>query len=107
MQVRDTCLYTGDQLSFDRNRFLVEAPGLPQRPKTDPPSGPRPAVEVTQTFQQIRIDPVQHPAPGAAGAPAGNGDSPEQPANGGVPPWVLMVIGAALVVVVVLVLNAR
>lgn len=106
VQVRDTCLYTGDQLSFDRNRFLVEAPGLPQRPKTDPPTGPRAAVEVTQTFQQIRAEPLQHAAPGAS-TPTANADASPPAGGSTVPPWLLMVIGAALVVVAVLVLNAR
>jgi len=105
VQVRDACLYSGDQLSFDRNRFLVEAPGLPQRPKADPITGSKPAVEFTQTFQQIRAEPLQQSAPAAAAA----AETPEAtPSNGSsVPPWLLMVIGAALVVVAVLAFNAR
>ncbi len=102
--VRDACLYTGDQLVFDRNRFLVEAPGMPARPKTDA-MGARAPVAFTQTMQQIRLDPPQDGAPvtpvedsvGATSAPSGSS----------IPPWLLMVIGAALVVVVVLAFNSR
>ena len=59
VQVRDAVLYTGDQLAFDRNRFLIEAPGTPTRPQgmdVQEISGAKPAVEITQTLQAIRLD---------------------------------------------------
>ncbi|MBK8286794.1 MAG: FHA domain-containing protein [Ahniella sp.] len=102
--VRDTCLYTGDQLVFDRNRFLVEAPGMPARPRADA-TGARAPVEVTQTMQQIRIDPQQLGAP-ALPAEDTKG-SPAASSGSSIPPWLLMVIGATLVVIAVLAFNSR
>lgn len=105
VQVRDACLYSGDQISFDRNRFLVEAPGLPQRPKADITGPARAPADSTQTLNQIRLEvPAGNAAPQAApSSPA----TPESKPNRGVPPWALMLIGAALVVAAVLLVNAR
>lgn len=73
VQVKDANLYTGDQLAFDRNRFLIEAPGTPVRAPEVKPSGtadtppePKPRVEVTQTMRAIRPEAGQQAAPPAA-----------------------------------------
>ncbi len=70
VQVRDATLHTGDQLAFDRNRFLVEAPGMPTR-KVDlsqiAAEVDGPAPQVTQTMRAIRIEP---PAPARQEEPA-------------------------------------
>lgn len=84
VQVRDAVLYPGDQIAFDRNRFLVEAPGM--APRRDEPRTPTatPAVErapqVTQTMRAIRVD--DPPAP--AEPPAEEGRA------GGWNPWALL-----------------
>ncbi len=84
VQVRDAVLHPGDQLAFDRNRFLVEAPGMP--PRRNEPRTPTatPAVDrppqVTQTMRAIRID---EPAPMADPPPA-------EGQGGGWNPWALL-----------------
>jgi pSer/pThr/pTyr-binding forkhead associated (FHA) protein len=87
VQVRDAVLHPGDQIAFDRNRFLIEAPGMPARPVEPRTPVHTPAVEarqpqVTQTLRAIRADEVPE-SPAAAPAPA--------PAEGGWNPWALIV----------------
>ena len=55
VQVRDAVLHPGDQIAFDRNRFLLEAPGLPLRGQdtTDRYATPPPAI--TQTMQAVNV----------------------------------------------------
>jgi len=58
--VREAVLHPGDQIAFDRDRFLVEAPGMPVR-RDDPPTptatpAPVRAPPVTQTLRAIRVD---------------------------------------------------
>lgn len=84
VQVRDAVLHPGDQLAFDRNRFLIEAPGMP--PRRNEPRTPTstPAVDrqpqVTQTMRAIRID-----------EPAAPADPPPAEAQGGGwNPWALL-----------------
>jgi pSer/pThr/pTyr-binding forkhead associated (FHA) protein len=62
VQVRDAVLHTDDQIAFDRNRFLLEAPSLPTR--SDLASAPAAAqqVNVTQTMRAID-KPAAPPAP--------------------------------------------
>jgi pSer/pThr/pTyr-binding forkhead associated (FHA) protein len=84
VQVRDAVLYPGDQIAFDRNRFLVEAPGMAPRRNEPPTPTATPVVErqpqVTQTMRAIRVD---EPAPPPLPAPA-------EPAAGGWNPWALL-----------------
>ena len=54
VQVRDAVLHPDDQISFDRNRFLLEAPGMPARGDNDITSE-EPAANITQTMQAIRM----------------------------------------------------
>jgi pSer/pThr/pTyr-binding forkhead associated (FHA) protein len=84
VQVRDAVLYPGDQIAFDRNRFLVEAPGM--APRRNEPRTPTamPAVErapqVTQTMRAIRVDdppPVAEPVA-------------DEGRSGGWNPWALL-----------------
>ena len=51
VQVRDAVLHPDDQIAFDRNRFLLEAPSLPLRDDAAPvPEG---EVNITQTMRAI------------------------------------------------------
>jgi pSer/pThr/pTyr-binding forkhead associated (FHA) protein len=54
VQVRDAVLHPGDQIAFDRNRFLLEAPGLPLRGEL---VEERPAFTpaITQTMQAVNL----------------------------------------------------
>jgi pSer/pThr/pTyr-binding forkhead associated (FHA) protein len=102
VQVRDAALYTGDQLAFDRNRFLIEAPGMPVRrnePRTDQTS----AVDartpmVTQTMRAIRSDDMASAAPGATPIPTNSGSWN---------PWWLIAAGALIALVVAALLLVR
>ncbi len=100
VQVRDAVLYSGDQLAFDRNRFLIEAPGMPTRrdevrqptPTPVPPPGALGAGEgrapmVTQTMRAVRAD----------DAPAAS--STTQSAGGSWNPWWLIGTGALIAVI--------
>ena len=84
VQVRDAVLHPGDQLAFDRNRFLVEAPGMPPRRYEPRTPTSTPAVErqpqVTQTMRAIRIE-----EPAAPADPA-----PAEGQGGGWNPWALL-----------------
>lgn len=102
VQVRDAVLYTGDQLAFDRNRFLIEAPGTPTRPygaEVQEIGGAKAQVEVTQTLQAIRLDQPQ-PVPSATEAPA----NAEVEAKAG-SPWALVLVGALIAIGVALLLS--
>ena len=106
VQVRDAALYTGDQIAFDRNRFLIEAPGTPVR-RNVPPEGsafvaaaaaqsaPGPQPQVTQTMRAIRID-TPAPAPVAA--------TPEPAPQGSWNPWWLIAAGGLIAVGIALLL---
>ncbi len=61
VQVRDAVLHPGDQIAFDRNRFLLEAPGLPLRGE-DPArrSGARGPV-ITQTLRAVDEEDLLEP----------------------------------------------
>lgn len=91
VQVRDAVLFTGDQLAFDRNRFLIEAPGTPTRPSgldVTEISGEKSSVEVTQTMHAIRPDAARPEL-----APAG----PVVEAKQG-SPWLLIIVGALIAI---------
>lgn len=62
VQIHDARLFPGDQLAFDRNRFLIEAPGLPTRDsaawvRTEAAQARRPQA-ITQTMRAIGADAV-------------------------------------------------
>lgn len=51
VQVRNAVLFPDDQIAFDRNRFLLEAPSLPQR---DNAASEQPGeVNITQTMRAV------------------------------------------------------
>ncbi|MEZ5461789.1 FHA domain-containing protein [Dokdonella sp.] len=55
VRVKSAVLHPGDQLSFGRNRFVLEAPGYPARGQSLPtPAEMAPAI--TQTLDAIQID---------------------------------------------------
>jgi pSer/pThr/pTyr-binding forkhead associated (FHA) protein len=60
VQVRDAVLHPDDQIAFDHNRFLLEAPGMPSRDQLL--IDERNAPNITQTMRAVRLD-EQHPAP--------------------------------------------
>lgn len=62
VQVRDAVLHPDDQIAFDRNRFLLEAPGMPARGEVEPASE-QDTPNITQTMQAIRAPEPQKPAP--------------------------------------------
>ena len=61
--VRDAVLHTDDQIAFDRNRFLLEAPSLPTRGDLESTPAPAQGVNITQTMRAIDKQPVAPPAP--------------------------------------------
>jgi pSer/pThr/pTyr-binding forkhead associated (FHA) protein len=68
VQVRDAVLHPGDQIAFDRNRFLLEAPGLPLRGELVEERSPGFAPAITQTMQAVNLPdlkPAARPAPAA------------------------------------------
>lgn len=68
VSVRDTVLVPGDQLAFDQNRFLIEAPGWQPIPDTPtPPATPR--VSSTQVGYKL-VPPPPQQADGASPASA-------------------------------------
>lgn len=95
VQVKDAALYTGDQLAFDRNRFLIEAPGMPIRrfePRTEEvPAADGRGANITQTMRAIRSDDLANAAPGAQPIP--------QP-SGSWSPWWLIAAGALIALVI-------
>ncbi len=100
VQVRDAVLFTGDQLAFDRNRFLIEAPGTPTRPQgldVQEIGGGRPQVEVTQTLQAIRMDAARTEAAPEVVADA----APAKPGS----PWLLVLVGALIAIGVAALLS--
>jgi pSer/pThr/pTyr-binding forkhead associated (FHA) protein len=54
VQVRDAVLHPDDQIAFDRNRFLLEAPGMPPRSDHEVTSE-EPVHNITQTMQAVRL----------------------------------------------------
>jgi pSer/pThr/pTyr-binding forkhead associated (FHA) protein len=68
VQVRDAVLHPDDQIAFDRNRFLLEAPGLPGRDEAETVSE-QDMPDITQTMQAVKPAPR---APVAAPAPDKN-----------------------------------
>ena len=106
VQVRDATLFSGDQIAFDRNRFLIEAPGTPVRSNVPRSNGvaaqaaastPQAQPQVTQTMRAIRID---TPAAAAPAEPA----APEPAPNAGWNPWWLIAAGALIAVGIALLL---
>jgi pSer/pThr/pTyr-binding forkhead associated (FHA) protein len=79
VRVHDAAIHAGDQLTFDRSHFVVEAPGLPARGEASAPAG-------------------EAEAAGMDGTPAAEADAPS--GHGGV--WWL--IGAAALIALVLLL---
>ena len=74
VQVRDATLYSGDQIAFDRNRFLIEAPGMPVRRADARPGAaePRAQPQVTQTMRAIRAEAPAAPPVESKPAPSGS-----------------------------------
>jgi len=63
VQVRNAVLHADDQIAFDHNRFLLEAPGLPRRDQAAAQSE-HDAPNITQTMQAVRL-PEEKRAPRA------------------------------------------
>jgi len=119
IQTRNAVLYSGDQIAFANNRFVLEAPGMPTR--RDQPTSTAPAVPpkaggdkpaqvpgVTQTMRAIRPEDI--PADAGKREPAATGRSPIQSTNrehDGSSPWLLIAIGMMIAIGIALLLMAR
>ena len=56
VQVHNAILHPGDQIAFERNRFVLEAPGLPMRNELSvPATANAPSPNITQTMKAIRL----------------------------------------------------
>ncbi len=54
VSVRDAVLFPDDQIGFEHNRFLLEAPGLPQRGHdADVDESAEPVANITQTMRAV------------------------------------------------------
>ena len=62
VQVRDAVLHPDDQIAFDRNRFLLEAPGMPPRSDNEV-TVEEPVANITQTMQAIRLPDAKAASP--------------------------------------------
>jgi FHA domain len=68
VQVRNAVLHADDQIAFDHNRFLLEAPGLPGRDHAAI-SNEYDSPNITQTMRAVRLpddDKPPRPAPNGA-----------------------------------------
>jgi pSer/pThr/pTyr-binding forkhead associated (FHA) protein len=70
VQVRDAVLHPDDQIAFDHNRFLLEAPGMPSRDQLL--IDERNAPNITQTMRAVRLPDEERPAPRSSGNGARN-----------------------------------
>ena len=99
VQVRDAVLYSGDQIAFDRNRFLVEAPGMPSRAdgllQAEQAASQR--TNVTQTMPAI-------PPQSGDVAPSDQVSSVPAPVPTASSPWLPLLIGVAIAAALVLLL---
>ncbi len=59
VQVRNAILHPDDQIAFDHNRFLLEAPGLPGRDQAM--IDERDAPNITQTMRAVRLPDEERP----------------------------------------------
>jgi pSer/pThr/pTyr-binding forkhead associated (FHA) protein len=64
VQVRNAILHPDDQIAFDHNRFLLEAPGLPGRDQAI--IDERDAPNITQTMRAVRLPEEERPKSQAA-----------------------------------------
>ena len=62
VQVRNAVLHPDDQIAFDHNRFLLEAPGLPGREQAAQVNE-RDAPNITQTMRAVRLPEDDQPRP--------------------------------------------
>ena len=60
VQVRDAVLHPDDQIAFDQNRFLLEAPGMPSREQVGIISE-HDAPNITQTMRAVRLPEEDQP----------------------------------------------
>jgi hypothetical protein len=72
VQVRDAILHPDDQIAFDQNRFLLEAPGLPSRDQML--IDERHAPNITQTMRAVQMPLDSGPARPAAPANGARND---------------------------------
>ena len=65
VQVRNAVLHPDDQIAFDQNRFLLEAPGMPSREQVGTVSE-HDAPNITQTMRAVRLPEDDQPRKTAA-----------------------------------------
>ncbi len=96
VQVRDAVLYAGDQIAFDRNRFLIEAPGTPTRAQGARAPAQRVSATAVATLQangaaSPGVETTGHPSD--ATQPVGAGSA-----------WLPLLIGAGIAAALALLL---
>jgi pSer/pThr/pTyr-binding forkhead associated (FHA) protein len=55
VRMRNAVLHAGDQIAFERNRFVLEAPGLPTRAEATTPASRVTRPNITQTMKAIDL----------------------------------------------------
>ena len=89
VESHNAILHAGDQLCFGRDRFLVEAPGLPQRSISGAAlSAHGQPFDITQTMKTL--------SPSAAGAPAADATQETSNGNGKNDIWWLIAAAALI-----------
>ena len=92
VQVKNAVLHPGDQIAFDRNRFLIEAPGMPVREQDTAERADPKAPMITQMMQAVDV-----PDPPSAGR-KGAADKPSAPAPSSSRNEIWWLIGAAALI---------
>jgi len=89
---RDATLHGGDQIVFNQERFLLEAPGLPARGNVRSASAPVGSpVPITQTLRAITAADVAGSTP-----PPPKIDDESQDMQAAASPWLLILAGALI-----------
>jgi len=92
VQVRDALLYSGDQIAFDRNRFLIEAPGMRTRPDGSAEVLRPPTPGLNAVPGAAETGPRAESVNAASNADAGS----NLPTASRSSPWLPLLIGAAI-----------
>lgn len=91
IQVRNAVLFSGDQIVFDRNRFIVEAPGMPNRLYAVRAEAANPVATTVPTLPSIQT---------ALTSPYSFSHAPHTPDS----PWLPLLIGIGICVILSLLL---
>jgi hypothetical protein len=92
-RVRNALLAAGDQLAWEQNRYVLEAPGL-SAPVQRHDTTPLPGLAASHTTQTMRPITGVHSVPAAPAVPTDAAPMPQQRKGAGV--WMLIASAAAL-----------